>query len=153
VRSQPVHETFKGETAWEGTVEVFHVIGRSSARSPTPGVTSGRGGRAYIAVRGVPRAERHRRGACGRCRRDQASERGTRVTFRQFIEQSLSDFEALLRREGLEAATIEMRLHGARQFARLLLGDSPPKGDRKGEATTRRDQGDTGGHRFGGPRR
>jgi hypothetical protein len=71
------------------------------------------------------------------------------MTFRQFIEQSLSDFEGHLRREELETATIEMRLRGAKQFALVLLGEP----QQKGEPTTRRVQGDTGGHRFGGPRR
>jgi hypothetical protein len=68
------------------------------------------------------------------------------MTFRDFVEQSLSDFEAHLRREELEPATIEMRLRGARQFALLLLGEP----HRKGEATTRRLQ--EPGRRFGGPR-
>jgi hypothetical protein len=54
------------------------------------------------------------------------------MTFREFVEQSLSDFEGHLRREGLEASTIEMRLRGARQFALLLLGEP----HQKGEATT-----------------
>src|SRR5690348_13685293 len=35
------------------------------------------------------------------------------MTFRKFIEQSLSDFEEHLRREELEVPTIEMRLRGA----------------------------------------
>ena len=68
------------------------------------------------------------------------------MTFRDFVEQSLTDFEGHLRREELEPATIEMRLRGARQFALLLLGDPP----RKGEATTRRPQETN--RRFGGPR-
>ena len=68
------------------------------------------------------------------------------MTFRDFVEQSLSDFEAHLRREELEPATIDMRLRGARQFALLLLGEP----QRKGEPTTRRSE-DTG-RRFGGPR-
>ncbi|HLY37738.1 MAG TPA: hypothetical protein VKU61_06870 [Candidatus Binatia bacterium] len=70
------------------------------------------------------------------------------MTFREFVEQSLSDFEAHLRREELEPATIEMRLRGARQFARLLLGEP----QHKGEPTTRRPQGDPTNRRFGGPR-
>ena len=70
------------------------------------------------------------------------------MTFRDFVEQSLSDFEAQLHRDGLDGATIEMRLRAARQFALLLLGEPPPKG----EATTRRAQGDTTNRRFGGPR-
>jgi len=70
------------------------------------------------------------------------------MTFRDFVEQSLSDFEAHLRREGLEPATIEMRLRGARHFALLLLGEPP----QKGEVTTRRAEGDPTTRRFGGPR-
>jgi hypothetical protein len=70
------------------------------------------------------------------------------MTFREFIEQSLTDFEKHLRREELEEPTIEMRLRGARQFALLLLGEP----HQKGEATTRRFQGDPTTRRFGGPR-
>jgi len=72
------------------------------------------------------------------------------MTFREFVEQSLSDFEGHLRREGLEASTIEMRLRGARQFALLLFGEP----HQKGEATTRRVQvqGDPTTRRFGGPK-
>jgi len=70
------------------------------------------------------------------------------MTFREFIEQGLSEFESHLRREALEPASIEMRLRGARQFALLLLGES----QQKGEATTRKVQGDPTNRRFGGPR-
>jgi hypothetical protein len=70
------------------------------------------------------------------------------MTFREFIEQSLSDFERHLRREELEGSTIEMRLRGARQFALLLLGEP----HQKEAATTRRVQGDPTTRRFGGPR-
>ena len=72
------------------------------------------------------------------------------MTFREFVEQSLSDFEGHLRREGLEASTIDMRLRGARQFALVLLGEPHQKGE--GEPTTRRLQGDPTNRRFGGPR-
>jgi hypothetical protein len=68
------------------------------------------------------------------------------MTFREFIEQSLAGFEQRLRREELDERTFEMRLRGARQFARLLLGDPLSTGEpttRKGDPTTRR---------FGGPR-
>ena len=68
------------------------------------------------------------------------------MTFRDFVEQSLSDFEAQLRRDELEPGTLEARLRGARQFALFLLGEPP----RKGEPTTRRPQ--ESGRRFGGPR-
>jgi hypothetical protein len=44
------------------------------------------------------------------------------MTFREFIEQSLADFEEHLRREAASPAT-DMRLSGARQFALLLLGE------------------------------
>jgi hypothetical protein len=70
------------------------------------------------------------------------------MTFREFVEQSLADFEQHLRSEEQEPRTIEMRLRGARQFALLLLGDPP----QKGEATTRRFQGEGTNRRFGGPR-
>jgi len=70
------------------------------------------------------------------------------MTFRAFIEQSLSDFEGHLRREGLDEATTEMRVRGARQFALLLLGEPQPKGD----AMTRGVPGDPTNRRFGGPR-
>jgi hypothetical protein len=68
------------------------------------------------------------------------------MTFRDFIEQSLAGFEEQLRREELEAQTFEMRLRGARQFARLLLGEAHSKGEptnRNGDPTVRR---------FGGPK-
>jgi hypothetical protein len=68
------------------------------------------------------------------------------MTFRDFIEQSLAGFEEQLRREELEAQTFEMRLRGARQFARLLLGEAHSKG----EPTTR--NGDPTVRRFGGPK-
>ena len=52
------------------------------------------------------------------------------MTFREFVEQSLADFEQHLHREELERPTIEMRLRGARQFALLLLGE-PHQGRRE----------------------
>ena len=71
------------------------------------------------------------------------------MTFRQFIEQSLSDFEGHLRREQAETPTIETQLRGARQFALLLIGEPYDKG----EAPPRRSQGaDPSTRRFGGPR-
>jgi hypothetical protein len=72
------------------------------------------------------------------------------MTFRDFVEQALSDFETQLRGEELEPAAIAARLRGAQQFVLLLLGEAP----RKGPTPTRRVQ-DTGKdtrHRFGGPR-
>jgi len=71
------------------------------------------------------------------------------MTFREFIEQSLAGFEEQLRREELEERTFEMRLRGARQFARLLLGEPHSKG---GPTTRQRDQGDPTTRRFGGPK-
>jgi hypothetical protein len=68
------------------------------------------------------------------------------MTFHEFIEQSLAGFEQHLRREELDERTFEMRLRGARQFARLLLGEPHSTGEptiRKGDPTTRR---------FGGPK-
>jgi hypothetical protein len=55
VRSEPVRETFEGETVWEGVVEVFTVHGH-----PHAGVAyawsheTDEGGRRYVAVLGVP---------------------------------------------------------------------------------------------------
>jgi hypothetical protein len=74
------------------------------------------------------------------------------MTFRDFVEQSLSDFETQLRREELEPATIEMRLRGARQFAQLFLGGPQNRGgpQRKGESQSQ--GGDPSTRRFGGPR-
>jgi hypothetical protein len=68
------------------------------------------------------------------------------MTFREFIEQSLAGFEEQLRREELEERTFEMRLRGARQFARLLLGEphsTREPAPRNGDPTLRR---------FGGPK-
>jgi len=50
------------------------------------------------------------------------------MTFREFIEQGLSEFESHLRREALEPATIEMRLRGARQFAPPLAWRAAAEG-------------------------
>jgi hypothetical protein len=70
--------------------------------------------------------------------------RGSSMTFREFVERSLTDFEEHLRREAAAPAT-DLRLRGAHQFARLLLGEPYGKDEphRKGDPTTRR---------FGGPR-
>jgi hypothetical protein len=32
VESVPVHEVFQGQTAWQGTVEVFNLVGHSKAK-------------------------------------------------------------------------------------------------------------------------
>ena len=51
LRSEPVHETFQGETAWEGVVEVFALKGH-----PKAGLAyawsheTDEGGRRYVAV-------------------------------------------------------------------------------------------------------
>ena len=70
------------------------------------------------------------------------------MTFREFVEQSLADFEQQLRREEGERSSVEVRLRGARQFALLLLGEPP----QKAELSTRRSQGEDTNRRFGGPR-
>lgn len=80
------------------------------------------------------------------------------MTFRHFIEQALADFEGHVRREEREEKTVEARLRGARQFAQSLLAEAHHKAETttpqpKNEAAPRRSQEDTGGHRFGGPRR
>ena len=55
LRSEPVHETFQGETAWEGVVEVFALKGH-----PKAGLAyawsheTDDGKRRYVAVLGVP---------------------------------------------------------------------------------------------------
>lgn len=54
IRTEPVHETFQGETVWDGEVEVFTVTGR-------PDVThayawsheTDEGGQRYVAIVGV----------------------------------------------------------------------------------------------------
>ena len=54
LRSVPVHETFQGETVWEGVVEVFALKGH-----PKAGLAyawshqTDEGGRRYVAVLGV----------------------------------------------------------------------------------------------------
>ena len=54
-RSEPVHETFQGETAWEGVVEVFTVYGHSKARLAYAwSHETDPGGLRYVAVLGVP---------------------------------------------------------------------------------------------------
>jgi len=70
------------------------------------------------------------------------------MTFREFVEHSLTDFEQTLRREEPGQSNIETRLRGAREFARLLLGEP----DKRGETTTHRSQGGETNRRFGGPR-
>jgi len=55
LRTEPVHETFQGETVWDGVVEVFALRGH-----PKAGLAyawsheTDEGGRRYIAVLGVP---------------------------------------------------------------------------------------------------
>ena len=72
------------------------------------------------------------------------------MTFREFIEQSLADFEKHLRREAASPAT-DMRLWGARQFALLLLGEPHGKNERRGENEPH-GKGDPTTRRFGGPK-
>ena len=55
VRSEPVHETFRGETVWDGVVEVFRVFGHSKATEVYVwSHETDDGGRRYVAVLGVP---------------------------------------------------------------------------------------------------
>lgn len=55
VRSEPVHETFRGETVWEGVVEVFALQGHPQAETAYAwSHETDEGGRRYVAVLGVP---------------------------------------------------------------------------------------------------
>ena len=55
LRSEHVHETFQGETAWEGDVEVFALIGHPTATLAYAWAhETDAGGRRYVAVLGVP---------------------------------------------------------------------------------------------------
>jgi hypothetical protein len=55
VRPEPVHETFRGETVWDGVVEVFHVFGHQVATEAYAWAhETDDGGRRYVAVLGVP---------------------------------------------------------------------------------------------------
>lgn len=55
LRSEKVHETFQGQTVWEGVVEVFAIKGH-----PKAGLAyawsheTDEGGRRYVAVLGIP---------------------------------------------------------------------------------------------------
>jgi hypothetical protein len=78
------------------------------------------------------------------------------MTFNEFIERSLTDFEERIRYEGVAAATIEARLTGARQFARQLLGevaDKAPLAGKRSQAapSTKAVNADPSTRRFGGP--
>ena len=54
VRSEPVKETFQGETVWEGVVEVFSIRGHPEATTAYAwGFENDYGHRAYTAVLGV----------------------------------------------------------------------------------------------------
>ena len=72
------------------------------------------------------------------------------MTFRDFIERALGDFEEHLRREAVEDSTLEMRLRGAGQFARLLLGEPLGRGERQSKGDP--SKGDPSTRRFGGPK-
>ncbi len=55
LRSEPVHETFQGETVWEGVVEVFALTGHPTAQLAYAWAHETNGGwRRYVAVLGVP---------------------------------------------------------------------------------------------------
>jgi hypothetical protein len=54
VRSVPVHETFQGETVWEGAVEVFALKGhRKAGLAYAWSHETDTGGQRYVAVLGV----------------------------------------------------------------------------------------------------
>jgi hypothetical protein len=48
----------------------------------------------------------------------------------QFIEQNLKDFENHLKAEQLKDGPIDVRMRGAREFARYLLGRPHQKNER-----------------------
>ena len=55
LRSEPVHETFQGETVWEGVVEVFALKGHPKASLAYAwSHATDDGGRRVVAVLGVP---------------------------------------------------------------------------------------------------
>jgi hypothetical protein len=55
VRSEPVRETFRGETVWDGVVEVFDVTGHAVAtRAFAWSHATDEGGRRYVAVLQLP---------------------------------------------------------------------------------------------------
>lgn len=55
VRSEPVHETFQGQTVWEGVVEVFALTGHPKAELAYAWChETDPGGLRYVAVLGVP---------------------------------------------------------------------------------------------------
>jgi hypothetical protein len=55
VESVSVHETFQGQTVWDGTVEVFDLAGHASATRAYAWSHEGdSGGRRYVAVLHVP---------------------------------------------------------------------------------------------------
>jgi hypothetical protein len=53
--SVPVHETFQGKTAWEGTVQVFLLVDHPKAKEGYAwSYTADNGETRYVAVLGVP---------------------------------------------------------------------------------------------------
>jgi hypothetical protein len=55
IRSEPVRETFRGKTAWEGVVEVFALKGHPKANLAYAwSHETDEGGRRYVAVLGIP---------------------------------------------------------------------------------------------------
>lgn len=54
VESVPVRETHRGQTVWDGTVEVFDLIGHSKARRCYAWAHAQDGGSRYIAVLQIP---------------------------------------------------------------------------------------------------
>lgn len=54
-RSEPVRETFQGETVWDGTVEVFTITGHPQARLAYAwSHETDDGARRYVVVLGLP---------------------------------------------------------------------------------------------------
>ena len=55
VRSERVHETFEGQTVWDGVVEVFSLKGHPKAGLAYGwGEETDDGGRRYVAILGMP---------------------------------------------------------------------------------------------------
>jgi len=55
LRSEPVHETFQGQTVWEGLVEVFAITGHPKTQLAYAwSHETDEGNRRFIAVLGVP---------------------------------------------------------------------------------------------------
>lgn len=53
VESVPVKETFRGKTVWDGTVEVFSLVGHSDAARCFAWSHEDNGGERFVAVLGI----------------------------------------------------------------------------------------------------